>query len=211
MPRKSATPKRPRKTETAGLVHQFLVVLSNVDPLIWRRIQVPESYSFWDLHVAIQDAMGWLDTHLHEFIVVDGRTRVAISLGIPDDEFPDVPPRLPGWDVGLADLDLVYGPPMRYLYDFGDSWEHAIIDEGISEVEPGVVYPRCVAGARACPPEDCGGTQGFVEFLSVIADADHEEHDAMLTWAGGSYDAAAFDPTAVHFDNPRERWKGAFQ
>ena len=92
MPRKPFSPKRPRKTETAGLVHQFLVVLSNVDPLIWRRIQVPESYSFWDLHVAIQDAMGWLDCHLHEFLVADGRTRVAISIGIPDDDFPDNPP-----------------------------------------------------------------------------------------------------------------------
>ena len=63
--------KQAKRTPRPKLVHQFLVVLSGTDPLVWRRIQVPEKYSFWDLHVAIQDAMGWLDYHLHEFRLLD--------------------------------------------------------------------------------------------------------------------------------------------
>jgi hypothetical protein len=75
---------RPKKRATRPkLVHQFLVVLSGTDPLVWRRIQVPERYSFWDLHVAIQDAMGWLDYHLHEFRLLDGAERSLVSIGHP--------------------------------------------------------------------------------------------------------------------------------
>ena len=66
-------PSRPKSSRRAEpkLVHQFLIVLSHTEPLVWRRIQVPESYTFWDLHVAIQDAMGWEDRHLHEFRLFD--------------------------------------------------------------------------------------------------------------------------------------------
>lgn len=74
------------------LVHQFLVVLAGTDPVVWRRIQVPERYSFWDLHVAIQDAMGWLDYHLHEFRLVDARERGVVSIGVPTDEDPEARP-----------------------------------------------------------------------------------------------------------------------
>ena len=82
VPRKAAR-KQPRS------VHQFLLVLSGTDPLVWRRIQVPEAYSFWDLHVAIQDAMGWLDCHLHEFRVLDVDEKQISSIGIPTGEDPD--------------------------------------------------------------------------------------------------------------------------
>jgi hypothetical protein len=62
------------------LVPQFLIVLTGIDPLVWRRIQVPQAYSFWDLHVAIQDAMGWLDYHLHEFRVLDTNEQRVVSI-----------------------------------------------------------------------------------------------------------------------------------
>lgn len=78
---------------------QFLIVLPNTDPLVWRRIQVPEAYSFWDRHVAIQDAMGWLDYHLHEFEVLDKKTERLVRIGIPDDEWPDERPCKAGWKV----------------------------------------------------------------------------------------------------------------
>ena len=75
-------------------VCQFLIVLPRTEPLVWRRIQVPEGYSFWDLHVAIQDAMGWKDYHLHEFIMIDGKTSRVKRIGIPDDEMPNERPCL---------------------------------------------------------------------------------------------------------------------
>jgi hypothetical protein len=145
-------------------VCQFLVVLPRTEPLVWRRIQVPEGYSFWDLHVAIQDAMGWKDYHLHEFIVVDAKTRRVKRIGIPDDEMPDGPPSLAGWKVPIGRY-LTYGTdPVRYRYDFGDDWEHTVEFEELLPADEGA-YPRCIGGAGACPPEDVGGTSGYAEFL----------------------------------------------
>lgn len=195
------------------LVHQFLVVLSGTDPLVWRRIQVPEKYSFWDLHVAIQDAMGWLDYHLHEFRLLDAAEKRVVSIGVPTDEDPEDRPVVPGWKVRLSkffESRSWHAPPALYAYDFGDDWEHVLVHEGMESAEPSMKYPRCVAGARRCPPEDCGGVPGFAEFLQVIANADHPEHHSMLQWAGESYDPDTFDPAAIVFDDPLKRWKKAF-
>ncbi len=84
-------------------VHQFLIVLSGTDPIIWRRIQVPLAYSFWDLHAAIQDSMGWLDYHLHEFLVLDAKGATS-SIGIPVDEEPGQRPCTPRWQVRVSDI-----------------------------------------------------------------------------------------------------------
>jgi hypothetical protein len=200
-------PKRAPKTEH---VCQFLIVLANTDPLVWRRIQVPDSYSFWDLHVAIQDAMGWQDYHLHEFELVDPKTSRIKRVGIPDDELVDERPCIAGWKVPIERY-LSYGTaPVRYRYDFGDDWEHALEFEELVPADGGV-YPRCVAGAGACPPEDVGGTSGYREFLRVIRDRRHPERAAMLQWAGGSFDPHAFDPAGVTFDDPSKRWRIAFE
>jgi len=184
------------------VIFQFRINLLETDPQVWRRIQVPADATFWDLHVAIQDAMGWLDCHLHDFTVDEGRKgRSQIGIPDPDGELQVVP----GWRRKLRRYCKYPGVRILYAYDYGDSWLHAVLLEAIALAEPGVRYPRCVAGERKCPPEDCGGPPGFAEFLAVIADPDHEEHDGMLTWVGGSYDPADFDPAAVRFDDPRER------
>jgi hypothetical protein len=192
-----------------GWVHQFLIVLGNTDPLVWRRIQVPEDYSFWDLHVAIQDAMGWLDYHLHEFSVVDPKRDRLERFGIPDDEQPDA--RSPDWKVQVSEYVTDGGPPLLYVYDFGDDWHHVVMYEGGVPTEPSAMYPRCVSGGRKCPPEDCGGVHGYAEFLLAIKDPNHPEHLELLQWAGGSFDPDEFDPRAVVFEDPAERWKVAFK
>ena len=209
IPRKPAARRaRPK------LVHQFLIVLTGIDPLVWRRIQVPEAYSFWDLHVAIQDAMGWLDYHLHEFRLLDADEQHVVSIGIPTDDDPEDRPVIPGWEVPLSrffDRRGWHAPHASYAYDFGDDWEHVLVHEGMESAEPSLTYPRCVSGARRCPPEDCGGVHGYAEFLEAITDADHPEHASMIQWSGGAYDPNAFDPEAVVFDDPRKRWKKAFE
>ena len=204
----------PRRANELEHLCQFLIVLPNTDPLVWRRIHVPETYSFWDLHVAIQDAMGWKDYHLHEFIVVDSKTTRTVRIGIPDDEMPDERPCLAGWKIPIARF-LTYGTdPVRYRYDFGDDWEHVLEFEELVRADGGV-YPRCISGAGACPPEDVGGTHRYAEFLRVIRDVGHPEREAMLRWAGawenGSFDPDAFSPASVTFDNPQQRWKIAFE
>lgn len=201
---------RPKRDKKVRWVCQFLIVLPSTDPLVWRRIQVPESYSFWDLHVAIQDAMGWTDSHLHEFTLVDTNTGQVTSIGIPDEEMPEEHPPVAGWDVPITQ-HLAHGmAPIRYRYDFGDNWEHILKFEDVLPASAGA-YPRCVAGAGSCPPEDVGGTHGYATFLQTISDPRHPEHDAMLEWVGGSFDPHAFDPRSIVFDDPRERWKMAFE
>ena len=193
------------------LMLQYLVVLAGTDPLVWRRIRVPATYSFWDLHVAIQDSMGWKDCHLHEFQVLDPRSGTILKLGIPD---PD------GWDDhGLvADwtefpLDYMVGstPPIQYTYDFGDSWQHAVIFEGFEQASGRrKLRPECPSGAGACPPEDSGGAPGYVQLLEALADPDHPEHEEYLGWTGGPIDPWSFSPAGVRFDDPQKRWRIAF-
>ena len=202
------------KRSTPRQVHQFLIVLTGTDPLVWRRIQVPERYSFWDLHVAIQDAMGWLDYHLHEFRLLDAAEEQVVSIGIPSDEDPEEREVLPGWEVRLSRFFARrswHAPHATYAYDFGDEWEHVVVHEGMEPAEDSLSYPRCTAGARRCAPEDCGGVHGYALFMQRIANPDHPEQHSALEWAGGGYDPDAFDPGAVVFDDPRKRWKKAFR
>lgn len=204
------TTARLKRTSRPPHVCQFLIVLPRTDPLVWRRIQVPGTYSFWDLHVAIQDAMGWQDCHLHEFVVVDPDTRRTTLIGIPDEDSPDERLCQPGWKVPIERYLSYRSEPVRYRYDFGDDWEHTLELEGVLPVGK-QRYPRCVAGAGACPPEDVGGTHGYAEFLATIANPRHPERKAMLEWAGGAFDPHAFDPAAVRFDDPMKRWRRAFE
>ncbi len=192
-------------------IYQFKVQMLGITPLVWRQIQVPESYSFWDLHVAIQDAMGWKDYHLHLFQVINPETGLAESIGIPDDEgFIDDPPTLPGWELSIASYFTQSGTSARYEYDFGDDWQHEIILEDILPREEHQNHPLCLAGAQACPPEDCGGVHGFERMLEALRDPSHEEHQSMVDWIGTEYDPNAFNPEDVRFDDPQERWNFAF-
>jgi hypothetical protein len=200
-----------RRTPRLDWVHQFVIILASTDPLVWRRIQVPESYSFWDLHVAIQDAMGWSDCHLHAFkMLTDGERGGVERIGLPAYEFGDERPVRPGWTVHLSDVVRRGDLPMLYEYDFGDDWQHLVMYEGPAAVERGITYPRCVSGARRCPPEDCGGPHGFAELLEAIRDPTHERHDELLEWLGGSFDPESFDASGVRFDDPKKRFKRAF-
>jgi len=191
-------------------VCQLLIVLAKTDPLVWRRIQVPETYSFWDLHVAIQDAMGWKDCHLHEFTLIDPKTRKVKRIGIPDEEMPEERPCLAGWKIPVTRYLFFGVHPVRYRYDFGDDWEHTLEFEDVLPND-GAPYPRCVAGAGACPPEDVGGPHGYGEFLRALRDPKHPEYASMLEWAGGHFDPGDFRPESITFDDPQARWKLAFE
>jgi Plasmid pRiA4b ORF-3-like protein len=201
-----------RRRPAADWVHQFLIVLPSTDPLVWRRIQVPKSSSFWDLHVAIQDAMGWLDCHLHEFrVVLDTKSGRIGRFGIPVDDMLEQPPVQADWTVKVSDVVGRGDLPILYTYDFGDDWRHIVMYEGGAQLDRRVRYPRCVSGARRCPPEDCGGVHGYAEFLEAIRDPKHERHAELLDWIGGPFDPDDFDATTIAFDDPKRRWKTAFE
>jgi len=182
-------------------VYEFRVALREIRPPIWRRIQVPETYSFWDLHVAIQDAMGWLDYHLHEFRMRNPSVGTRVRIGIPDEDGWDDDDTLPGWEHKIAAYFTMEDSRAKYLYDFGDDWMHEIRLERILPRNQEVLYPQCSGGRRACPPEDCGGVHGYQEI--VEGESAFQEHYI-------DYDPEFFDKNAVRFEDPGKRWRVAF-
>jgi hypothetical protein len=194
-------------------VYQFKITLRGIRPPIWRRIQVPGNYTFWDLHVAIQDAMGWFDAHLHAFEVANPKMGFVEAIGIPEEDFIRGNHRTTaGWKRKIAQYFSEKNTKARYVYDFGDDWVHDIKLEKILAADKDVNYPQCLAGKRACPPEDCGGIWGYEELLEIISDPEHEQHEEMVEWLGDEdLDPDYFDRTEVQFDDPKERLKYALE
>jgi len=181
-------------------VYQIKVTLNDSHPPIWRRVLVPGSVTLLELHVIVQRAMGWTDSHLHLF-EIDGR-----RYGDPQvDEGGEIGLQ-PEARFGLSRVMPATGARGRYEYDFGDGWEHTLLVEKILPLEPGAHYPRCLAGKGACPPEDVGGVWGYQHFLEAIGNPRHPEHAELLEWIGGEFDPADFDVERV---NARLRHKRA--
>ncbi len=172
----------------ANKVYQLKITLLECKPAIWRRVTVTDGSTLYDLHLIIQQSLGWTNSHLHQFIIdgeyySDPEFELGEYLKAVHDEY-------------VTTLDkVIAGEKARFIYeyDFGDSWEHEIRVEKILPLNEGGTYPQCIAGARACPPEDCGGVWGYAEFLDAIRDPSHPEHKQMLGWIGGSFDPEHFD------------------
>ena len=173
-------------------IARMRIELRDLEPGIWRRVEVPLSTTLAALHDIIQVAFRWTDSHLHEFVVGE---RVY---GVPSPED------------ALYDRKVYKASAIRlktlvdrgvdrflYLYDFGDDWRHDVIIEEVRDGEADVEYPCFVDGARRCPPEDVGGPGGFMEFLEAVLDPGHEEHKRMIEWYGGPFDPADIDERMV--------------
>jgi hypothetical protein len=184
--------KRSRKKPTGPPIYQIKVTLNEIRPPIWRRLLVPGDVSFATLHEVIQVAMGWGDCHLHAF-AVGGE-----QIGVPDPEWDDDEGVVDERSVKLADAVPQEKQRFRYTYDFGDDWEHTILVEKILPPDLTLELPLCVKGKRACPPEDCGGSWGYLELLETLADPEDPEHEEMLEWVGGELDPEAFDADVVN-------------
>lgn len=181
-----------------GSVLQFKVVLRGSRPSIWRRIQVPEGLSLSALHEVIQVVMGWAGYHMHEF------SYQGLRYGVPDPDWGDGEV-LDERDLLLSDLSLSVKDKIFYEYDFGDGWEHVLTLEKILTL-PELRTPLCLKGARACPPEDCGGIWGYEELLNALKDPDHEEHESMTTWLGGSFDPERFGLDGINRRLSHTKW-----
>jgi hypothetical protein len=165
-------------------IYQLKVTLKDIRPPIWRRIQVKEDTTLYKLHQIIQLAMGWTNSHLHQFIA-DG---VYYGEPHPDFGFEVVNEKRTRLNQIMSNLKDKF----VYEYDFGDSWEHEIVLENILEPETKTRYPRCIKGKRNCPPEDVGGVWGYSNFLEAIHNKDHPEHEEYLEWIGDSFDPEEF-------------------
>jgi len=169
----------------AGIAH-LKITLDNVAPTVMRRIEVPLSIRLDRLHLVLQAALGWTDSHLYEFRARD------TGWGVPDPDFGDGP--LDARRARLLDvLEDMGVRSLKYLYDFGDGWEHTVRLERVTEPIPGTTYPRLIEAAGRCPPEDVGGPPGYAELLDTLANPDHEQHTENLRWVGSHFDPAAVD------------------
>jgi hypothetical protein len=185
---------------TPQIINQFKITLLYTDPAIWRRIQVPDTYTFGDLHLAIQSAMGWKNDHLYAFRI-GKRGEISIN-DDSHDFFADDSDDENTFNGGETDVTLLIQTPgdrAIYEYDMGDGWLHEVLLEGVFLKEKAIKYPRCIAGARACPPENCGGIPGYENILEVLASPRHPERKEILEWVGKKYDPEKFDPAAVKF------------
>jgi pRiA4b ORF-3-like protein len=171
-------------------IHRIKVTLSGVRPPVWRRLLVPSDVTLLRLHRILQAAMGWDDAHLHRFRVGHASYGDRILLS-------EVSARAER-TARLAEVAPALGDRLRYDYDFGDDWEHVVVVEAVLAPQPGVRYPSCVAGKRACPPEDCGGAWGYGTLLEALADPRHPAHAERLAWLGGALDPEAFDLAEVN-------------
>ena len=180
----------PNRTTVPERIHQLKVTLKGSKPPIWRRLEIADTATLAKLHQILQIAMGWSDSHLHQFEIA------GISYGALDPEYADE--MLDERKVKLKQILRTEKQVLMYEYDFGDSWEHQVVLEKIIELDPTVAYPRCTAGKRACPPEDCGGIWGFADLLEAIADENHPEHEEILEWVGEEFNPQEFDTAAVN-------------
>lgn len=168
------------KTTTAsdsfGEIATVRIELRDTDPLIWRQVEVPTSITLKVLHDIVQATIGWFDCHLWEF-TIGGQ-----KYGLPMDEDWGAEPRKEAIKVRLRDVLQSRRTVIDYTYDFGDNWEHRITVTNVRPGEPGVGYPRYIAGKHNGPPEDCGGIPGFYDKLEAKADPDHPDHEEIVEW-----------------------------
>ena len=184
---------------TESRIYQVKVTLQGVKPPVWRRLLVPCSISLRKLHDILQVALGWTNAHLHLFDV-RGQT-----YGVPDPDFANDTRN--DARVQLDQMLVREKDAMFYEYDFGDGWRHKIVLEKIVHPTPEMRAPLCIAGARACPPEDCGGIWGYANLMDAVANPSHPEHEAMLEWLGDEFDPAHFNVEEVNAILVPKRWR----
>jgi hypothetical protein len=167
-------------------IARLKIVLDDVEPVVMRRIEVPLDITLDWLHLVLQAALGWTDSHLYGFRVKN------IDVGMPD----------PGRDGGPQDAGKVTlqsaikatgAKSFKYYYDFGDGWTHSIKIERVAPAVAGRDSFSLIDATGACPPEDIGGPWGYEEFIEALADPDHERHEEFTDW----WDGDPFDPNAV--------------
>lgn len=177
-----------------GKIFILEIWLDEIKPRIWRKLAVRPFTKLDRLHMIIQESMGWTNSHLHQFITEDGN---CYSYPYPgyDSYNEDLKDET---EIKLSDLLTKTRDRIKYQYDFGDCWDHIIELTSIERAEPGKKHPMCLAGERACPPEDCGGPWGYEEMLETLASPDSDEKRDYTEWLGGTFQPEKFDVEAAN-------------
>ena len=171
---------------TASTIARLKITLDDVKPPVQRRVEVPLTIRLDRLHLVFQAALGWANSHLYEIRARDS------GWGMVDPDWGDGP--LDASKSRLLDvLEDTGAKTLKYLYDFGDGWEHTIKVERIADAVPGLLYPILIDGTGRCPPEDVGGPWGYTDLLEALADPNHARHAELVEWLGGPFDPFSID------------------
>lgn len=190
---------------TTGL--RIKASLAHVAPEVTRRIAVPLTMKLDRLHLTLQAAFGWTNTHLYAFHAA------GLSWGEPD----------PGFFTTMGDArktrlyDVVAqtgAKTIRYVYDFGDNWEHVLkLEKWVENGGPGGL-PFLLEATGRCPPEDVGGPHGYAHMIAALSDPAHPDHADTRIWAGETFDAAKHALSAAdrktleaNVDALAEKWR----
>lgn len=166
------------------------IKLLHTSPSVWRLIEIQANATLLELAATVVAAMGWKNEHLFQFI--QGAGKETVYYGLPhlneDEEvlWKDVN------QFRIHDFLLAEGDKLLFEYDLGDSWMHEIILKGYAVKDTGAQYPRCVAGAMACPPENAGGPGGYAEIKAAYERKDRKAIKEIERWLGVRYNLYAF-------------------
>jgi hypothetical protein len=178
---------RKRKTWRSARDIVLRVTIARIEPAIWRRVEVPDSYTLHQLHRVFQLLFGWQDYHLYDFRIGERRFEA------PDPEARDEP----STKSRLRDFDFQPGDRFIYTYDFGDGWKHEIVVEEVipAGLDPDAPrLPELLGGERAGPHEDSGGPLGYGDMVTALRNRRNAQHRMYRDWAGPLYDPERFDP-----------------
>lgn len=168
-------------------IFQVDISILNLEPVIWRQVEIPSDISLADFHLIIQKAMGWSNKYKHRF--VKETTFYSPTAELLDEEYSCVEYK----NVKLSDLLEVTKDKIIYNYDLKDNWAHEVLLETRKPAEDGVTYPRILDGEGNCPPERCGGVVGFNEILDILDNPDHMDYEDTIEFLGSDYDPDFFD------------------
>ena len=190
--------KNALRRREAEKVFQLRLSLADLVPRIWRRLLVRETMWLSRLHDSIQIAFDWFDYQTHAFTLDDLRygnpDRGEGAGNIADDR-----------DVTLADLELLNKDRFLYDYHFGDGWRVELRVEKVLHLEKGVRYPKCTAGERNSPPEDCGGIEAYKDMLHCLKHPHTDLAKEWIEWLGGS---GQYDPELCDLEKINRGLKG---
>jgi hypothetical protein len=197
------TSKRRARSASVRLptaAFQLKISLRHITPLIWRRLVVADNCPLGDLHFILQTVLGWSNCHMHAFRFGGGfrQTEYVTADTLADDPGPATL-AFDEDSVTLADVIRRKGQVFSYEYDFGDSWQHQIKVEKVLPFDRAMQLPVCLAGVRACPPEDCGGVPGYLRAMSLLRNPKEKDDENFREWLGD------FDPEAFDLDSTNRR------
>ena len=179
---------KPKEIYEINQVSDITVTLLSTKPAIVRRLHVLSEISLLELHITIQFAMGWTDSHLFQF----DRGDLIFGVRYPEIE-ADFPDLIDAFGVPVSGVLKRPGQTITYTYDFGDHWEHKVQLNNHIDLDSNNKYPICISGEGNCPPEDCGGIHGFYYMLEILKDTKHPEFKDIKSWVGKKYDPETFD------------------